>query len=414
MRHLHLSRLTSSLRAQLYAVKEEEALIEEAASLLDERRIIAQAQGAHLQNALQPCLRLPHEVLSAIFEVGVPIPGNAWLHQNAPRNRVYESLHKEYESFLQSVSLTCATFRSILLRTSKCWVYMGLELTSSRHTPLSVLETRLALSHPQPFELHLNIDLDDSFANSFQSESTILSRRLHRCRSVTIRNSGYGFAVAHTLMSSAGLSSLEHMYAYWARDFEGTGGFRNIASLFPANSATIRPLLSLSLVDSIPPLHNFSIALSQLHSSLDSLTRLRLRGIFLGLEVIQLLKRCAALEHFDWDSSDEFFQPSDTTVIELPHLLSLRVVSSNLNIQLPPINAPLLEQVEIEEENDSPGRDEDEDFPLLTPNQPHLPSLKRAFPQNLFGVFCGSILASKSLSLSLSSLPMNSAQWSTP
>lgn len=363
-------RFNSILRAQLRAAQQEETLIEKAVSLLEERRLVVQARKGRAHNALQPCLRVPEEILSMIFEVAAPTPANAWPYCRSPITRKwYDWSLKEYESFLRSVGLTCSAFYSILLRNPRCWSFVDLTITSAKaSTLLATLETRLIRSNPGLFDLFITTDLDEALIRGVDSQSLLLGRHLHRCRSVTIFNSGDFLTIPIVLLSSTPLCALAHVFV----DYSGAeDGPRDIDYLLPATNATV-PLLTLSINNWQHSDAMFAPAISRLHPSVTALTRLRLCGNFPNTCVIPLLRCCTALEHLEWTSGETSDEP-DFALLELSCLKSLLIKGFTAAHELPPIRAPLLEQVGLLDMVEN----EETIISIFRPNQPHLPSLKR-------------------------------------
>lgn len=365
------SRYTRAIRAQLRASKEKEALIEQALSLLRKQRAAVRVRTARLHNTLQPCLSLPEEILSRIFEVNYPLPGNVWPNRPS-RPSPSRWSPDEYNDFLQSVGQTCTMFRSILLRSSRCRGIVMLDLLEDQCTPLVALEAQLVRSHPHLFDLFINMDLDESCAGAFQSEASILAQHMQRCRSIVTNNDGYGIAIFHALMSGASFSSLAHVSLSWTGAPDEMPDNITIQSLLPGDDHGAVPLSSLSISDSLYSYVNYSSVFLRLHSLANSLTRLRLRGPFPAPSVVPLLGHCLALEHLHWGNINTSPQ-TDTALLNLPCLKSLELEGLYAVAGIPSIHAPLLEQLVVKDDEEW----ETSPFTLFGSDQLPLLSLKR-------------------------------------
>ncbi|KAF8319647.1 hypothetical protein DL93DRAFT_2225078 [Clavulina sp. PMI_390] len=325
-------------------------------------------------NSRQPILSLPTELLSEIFSLPVPI-----FAQPAPQHgpRGTEWTISEYKKYRLTLASTCSKFMFVIQNTPRCWTFVDVRLISDRTkgvTSSNALQSRLERSYPLAFDLVIGLLLPRDadvlhYHEPYDVLHMILEPHLPRCRSISLLSNIRQLDSLRYLIGGVELPHLLHISYHWYNVVVDNNNL--VLSILPTTKR-LPPLLSLSIRDYVEnPLPTISIDLPL--SCLASLTRLSLTGWFSAGRVITLLKECLALQHLLWRGShvqrEEYYEG---TPLIFPHLRSLSLFAHPMYF-LPPIEAPLLEDIQFGRPSDAFGRP----CFLLRSDQPTLPALRR-------------------------------------
>lgn len=168
----------------LWAVKQERALLQSAASIIQAELASVELRYARTYNALQPCHRLPNEVLSMIFEVGLPSQEDAWPASDDQKILLWTCT--QYLRHIKSLSVTCSHFRAVVINTPKCWTIVSIEVMNLQRTTLDQVAACLARSETLPFDLFVNMEHDFQAGElMIRAFGILLAPHAHRCRSIS-------------------------------------------------------------------------------------------------------------------------------------------------------------------------------------------------------------------------------------
>lgn len=288
---------------------------------------------------------------------------------------------------LRTIGSTCARFRTVLLNSPRCWTFIEVPDNNQNQKLFDALEVRLNRS--QNCQLDLNI-LSGAVLRDIAA--SIMAPHMNRCRSILFSDERDAQEAASTIFAGAQLSSLQHLsfYAF----YDGPEADRNLDQrhvMLPGEDSILQPLVSLSLNSRSTSLAIPTVFLSLERLSMDSLTRLCVCGSMDGLFMIRMLRRCTKLEHLRWESP--FYMPGerDLAMLHLPYFKTLVLRRANTYTHMPPLIAPLLEQVIIYEPGDINW--EPQPVSIFIPQQPHLPSLRRLEMHRISHISHSSIIA---------------------
>lgn len=355
----------SGLHSQLFEIRAEQRLMESALALLQEELATSRIRAARIRNALQPCHRIPTEILSAIFEVGAPNPEiSGWPGLDGSWSLA------TYTQYRESISATCSLFRSTILRTPRCWANIRVPITGK--ASLQALEVWLQRSRPCEFALMVSIQhhSNTKHIEAFASQASVLLRHMYRCRSLVINNTNGALSVLDALFQGALFSSVQHLI-FHSYQTSTAIEHNERQSILPNIQSMHKPLHSLSIEHH--PDRNIDLTTSLQQLSLRSLTRLRLWASADQLSVLRIIRDISRLEHFTWNAYGGATD-SDMEILHLPYLKSLRLEDAARNL-FPSVDAPLLEQVVLPDFGGVVASLAP-DF-MFRREQPHLPSLKR-------------------------------------
>lgn len=331
---------TISSNSTLWALKQECALLQSAASIIQDELASTELRHARMHNALQPCSRLPNEVLSLIFEVGAPSPEDKW-----PTD-LEKSVHwvpTEYHRHVTNLSAACSRFHSIILNTPRCWTYVKIAMsTTHKSTPLHALAARLVRSQTLSFDLH--VEVDDAYQPTdavMRGFSALLSSHAHRCRSIS--STGLEVDKASQLFApEPALSALQHLDIKWREDNQEDSSIMCIPF---AEGRRQERLLSLKICDE--PNHG----VIDLLFSTRNITRLWLelpQGVDLPDPILQA---CSALQHLcygetRWEDGEVWWDERSRT--DIPNLTSFRISPNGVpSTVMPLMQAHNLVQIRI-------------------------------------------------------------------
>lgn len=366
-----VQRITSS-NSGLWALRHERALLLSAASVIQEELAFVEIRHARMHNALQPCHRLPNEVLKLIFEVGVPSPEDKW--PTDEKKYIYWD-PVAYQRHVATLSATCSRFRFVVVNTPNCWTYVRLDISQShKTTPLDVLATRLARSQTLPFDLHIEVESGVRPSDGvIRGLSVILSAHAHRCRSI----SSFGLEAdgdSGLFAPGIALDALQHVNIIWPGQSSNSYIISAVPFIDGIDGLRQQQLLSLKIYDESccsHDIHDLPIPLR-----MSNLTRLWLEiphGVALPDRILQA---CTALQHLCFGETrwmENALPAVERLPIALPALKSFRMSPGGVPVSdTPPMLAPELVQVRIPPHNICESYDT-----MFDPDYPRFPSLKR-------------------------------------
>lgn len=195
-------------------------MLNAAKKLIEEQQTVLERLQASAHNAAQPVCRLPDEILSSIFQVGVPGASHCW---SIDPCRLHEQWSpSQHKQRLRSVGATCSRFRTTQIATPRCWTYLHCLISGGNihGTLLEELEVMLARSRSCGFCLRLTVN---TFRQQYPSKfivraiSRLLSPHMHRCQ--LLRLGGDDRSVEFPiLISETPLLSLRSISFDWSRD----------------------------------------------------------------------------------------------------------------------------------------------------------------------------------------------------
>lgn len=350
-------------------------MLEAANLLIKQQQAVLQRLKASAHNAAQPACRLPDDVLSDIFQVGIPFTCDLWSLRSAD----YLSLF-DHNLRLKSIGATCSRFRNVQISTPQCWSVLHLKIVQGKITGTVLEELDVMLSRSRNSSFALRIEMQTS---GQAQPSTITSRaisalllpHMHRCHSLVLacddRNAPFPL-----LISPPSLQSLQYISFDWSKDPSrvynpDTHSEDVVHRILGAIDTPIRGL-------NIRGIRYLSTRLQQRLSNLqvDALTSLLLDGHGSMGHIHQLLQRCASLEHLRWivrvaDGAGSEIDTHPRSLV-LNHLISLGVHNPfTTQHRACILHAPKLEQIHIS------GHFQNLPFDILQSEQPPFPSLVR-------------------------------------
>lgn len=328
-------------------------MITSALNLLQLEQASLKRQKACAHNKCQPICDLPDEVLTLIFEVGLPAPSEQW--QRDPReNPETQWTLRQYQEELWSIAAVCGRFRAVLLDSPNCWAYVSYLLdactVSTAKKRLEALEIVLARSKGALFDFNLEVVTRgiDAIA-PIEAASCILLPHMHRCRRIYLKSNDRGADLPFLENSAHPLHSLQYLALdlfgdeNWnsREEMDGKAG-RTISSLA---AAVTLPLLSLTLKTG----HFLNVRFEAIGTGL--LTRLRIDGPCRIKGVAAILSSCQSLEHLHWAVQSMHEEPLPTNA-PIPSISLQRLISLQTDAHPPrnlpsgiSLDAPRLEQI---------------------------------------------------------------------
>lgn len=283
-----------------------------------------------------------------------------------------EYTFRDYDQNIRAIGSTCAKFRGVCLRSPRLWSSVHVRIADAGYTTNpDALQIRLQRSRACSFDLFLTTDLRTPAAMARNDIANILGPHMHRCRSYEFRDrpSKWVEAGAGDLIGLPDLllPSVRHLSIHWDASESSIQESKTV-TLFGVDTIT-QPLSSLSIIQKWCDYDVFTRSLDQLSTA--SLTRLRVEATLPAPLVIGLIERCSCLEHIFWGGITNARYPPVEALLHFPRLKSMELQHCSW-VYMPPINAPLIEQVVFAEVDEGEGMP-----PFFGPQQPHLPSLRR-------------------------------------
>lgn len=339
-----------------------------------------------MHNSLQPIYKLPDEVLTHIFEVGVPAPAEQWSHD--PReNPATQWTLEQYQKMLWSVAAVCGRFRVALLNSPHCWTWVSylFDTRSSRGESrrFEALETVLTRSKGVPFNFYLEIKTRQQRLTTppFEVLSRTVLPHMHRCKWFYFKCDYCEVNLPIDIFTNVTtpMRSLRDIEIFWYDWYiiPGEGEFeeealQSISSLTTGVDPEV-PLLSFTITSNFIQNINFTLVEPKYF------TRLRIDAPCRAEDAVAFLSLCDSLEHLQWHWTPDHVDGTNS-IQTPPRTLSLRnLISLQVNYTLPTgiaLNAPRLEQLKVVDggSQDPNGGSID----ILHPEHPAFPSLHRA------------------------------------
>lgn len=190
--------------------------MDDAASMIDEERQHLRQHQAHLENFLRPICKLPHEILSFIFELGLPsLSPSPQQHQSfvylCGQLVLSANTQLAYGKYISSINATCRTFRHVLAATPRCWAFLSLSL-GPRYIPTPlIVETRLSKSRGCSFDLYLHDHLGPTDLPGYAAFLKVLRQNMGRCRTLSYHTGHESKQFPRALFESLTADSLRHL-----------------------------------------------------------------------------------------------------------------------------------------------------------------------------------------------------------
>lgn len=380
IKHLSKLRPPPSLNSRLWDIKRRLKLLDDVSAVIEAQRLALQREHARAHNALQPILRLPPEILTSVFETGLPDVQCAWSD-----NPILQSTHSptlEFNKQFLVVNAVCKRFRSVALHSPLCWTKIVLRVVDGKPmTPTPLLATILQRSTDCKFDLVLALSLQHTGVLALRAVLEGLRSHMRCCRSIVLSSTYPDFHMAETtrvLQDIIPAPALQHLVFM---SFPGPRTVMNVQGqeelIVPFLTGVEPSLLSLAI-----ELHPHSLdGHTWRTSSLNGLTfgqlkRLRLDVELEGAWVIEVLRHCPSLEHLYWAGTMGGGE-EDEHELKLTHLLSINLRRQTPVDMFPPLCAPALVQVVIA---DYEATEMERHF-MFREDQPPLPSMRRlSFP----------------------------------
>ncbi|KAF8308608.1 hypothetical protein DL93DRAFT_2086646 [Clavulina sp. PMI_390] len=345
------------VKAQLYQSQCKTQLVGRLLSLLSEHQTTLQLETVRLQNALQPLLRIPSEILSMILEMVASFP-DEWLGvppAAIPRNRIHLT-----RSFF-SMNLACQRVRDVAINTPRCWRNIIVSITDDYCYPYNDESSPpfvTALERTQGYEFDLTIYFNSIHATEILLRDLIskLTPYIDRCRHITICP---GLKEVNVSEITKCIQALNWVYPR-LRSVKITDSalLRNVNNVKAAYPFSVVPfwksshqIRSFDL--ELPPLWTPSatpLPFDGLKLPASSLKRLRIRDGIKTREIIKILRIHPSLEHVEWECNDEEIGQFDgLEPISFPRLKTLRFAGKALDGGFPRIQAPNCYQVSVHE-----------------------------------------------------------------
>lgn len=307
---------------RLSTLKRETDLLTRAAQyVLAERVYLAQSL-PYAPAPTTPCLGLPNELLSYIFEVGCTNP--------EPNSRP-----DEYDAFRDTIGATCKAFRSILLKSPRCWSTIKYRVEFSFSTLChSRLEQRVQLLLSRSENCAIRICL---YARPGRREklplgkiSAILRPHLCRCVSLDVATDDTNITRLFPRGAMPRLRQTRIQY-FHPRSIE-FHFFPWVIQDNPVLQSLWMDIRTLSSIG-VESFESFPGA---------TLMELHMEGVLPGNLMVELLSRCSALERLYWDSWSHVATTHST--ITLPSLTQLDFNAATGSV-LGHIEAPELREI---------------------------------------------------------------------
>lgn len=311
-----LFRPQSSIHARVWKLKQEAVLITEVLAMLEQERKNIELHLALAHNALLPICRLPDELLSIVFEIQAPFPGDTWqIECDEPW------FLDDYMEYVASVSKTCSRFRVIVLRNPRCWSSIRSSLSFQQGDSTSSfleLASYLSRSKKHPFNLALDFKFDKPEVKTFKKMLTFLEQHMERCQ--TLQYVCHEKDVLHLISPSTPLAALRHLSITWK-------GSRHNPTSVPIFAQLVEPLLNLWLSDmdsdEATSMADFLGALR-----MDCLTRLSLGVHLQAQDCVQILSRCSSLKQLHIKYPESTQNAPQSEAISLPFLVSMSLTGA--------------------------------------------------------------------------------------
>lgn len=363
------------IQARINNLKRDSDMLHAAAELLKDQQLTLERLYACARNATQPIFRIPDEILSNIFEVGIPCSTDHWDPDWSPRSaRTVQFTPTQYMSQLASIGATCSHLREVVLNTPRCWTYVTF-IASGLGTRLAALETTLVRSRSCMFTLCLELRAKDFSPSTYacRAIASILLPHMNRCQTLLFVSHNLRDVLLSTIPMTP-LQNVRHVTFDWSDandlglDNEGDEGLGQNPeeTMHSLIAAIATPLQSIAIR------HHSSQVMRRDFEDIHAqcLTRLCLDVCMPLTHVVQLLQRCLLLEHLDLTVDSENDESLELT-LPLGNLISLRVFNPEGLGGLWILDTPRLEQIDLT------GAYQNLPFNITHHKQPALPSLTR-------------------------------------
>ncbi|KAF8318785.1 hypothetical protein DL93DRAFT_2164954 [Clavulina sp. PMI_390] len=336
----------------LHDAKHEKSLLDQALALVAEQKRAVRQEIAHLHNALQSILRIPHETLSSIMEIVA-----SWTYENGSSSRFPRPTHLPASRDFFSMNLVCHRIRDIAIDTPHCWSKVVVLITDSYTTPPTILEQHLKRSKNRLFDLHIFMDATHASEFMLHELLEVLTPHTHRCRRVDVCSGGGRTQLCQVTQSMRDfhwpMPSLQRV-----RVADSSGLHTPLRTdphyiqFIPFWHHTDSQIQSVDIEFS--GWHQYfltALSISDIQLPVAGLRQLRIQTGFRKDIIIDMLRWCIQLEHFEWICLNSEQISHNNTPLELSFLETIRLEGQGFEEGFPKLVAPKCEQIVMHEVN---------------------------------------------------------------
>ncbi|KAF8293650.1 hypothetical protein DL93DRAFT_2091885 [Clavulina sp. PMI_390] len=334
---------------------------------LEEKRALHQSL-IRLHNSRQTIFRIPPEVLSSILDFVAAF-------SDPPKKAILpDHTYPHLSLSFLSVKLSSLWLREAAFSTTGCWTNVTIWFSKEHSTSPTILDNHLQRSGSLLFEVTIVMYAGNTSTEDIQERLNILRPHFHRCRRVEIWSDGGGNAIRVSVVTKFIRDSSWNYPAL--RSVKLVDYTFNITRIVPFWNKSDSQIESVDIEyeePSVPADLHFYVDNFQLPSGL---RRLRiLNGLPPDL-VIDLIRCCPRLEHFEWSQAECGEElPLDIRPLELPCLKTFKLGTDALYIGFPQLVAPRCETICLDRL--FPWCDNDWLLKATQEELPKFPSLKR-------------------------------------